>query len=116
MIQLLHKGTYQLIETREQTKILTLDGQQIFAWVIAEGIGEILVTSTKTHKTDQILAIGPYRLYGVENEPDLTDLEHLELFVGQGQWQGYLLPKGLPTETERRHRIIPTDETITERS
>jgi hypothetical protein len=113
MIKLLQEGQYKLIETKGQTKILTLDGKKTFAWVNAADIGEILVTSHKSHKTDNILAIGRYRMYDVKKEPDLTDLYHLELHVGNGTWQGYLLPTGLPNEKKKRNRIIPTDEVIT---
>lgn len=115
MIKLLKQGRYKLIETRGQTKILTLD-TETFAWVNAEGIGEILVTSNKDHVTDSILAIGKYRLYTIKDEARLTDLEHLELFVGDGKWQGYLLTTGLPNETNHRKRIIPTHEVITKMS
>lgn len=113
MIQLIQNGTYKLLETKNQTKILILDKKQTFAWINAVGIGEILVTSHKKHHTDCILAIGQYRLYQVKDEPDLTDLMHLELFVGDGNWQGYLLPTHLPTDEKKRNRIIPTHETIT---
>lgn len=113
MIKVIQEGKYLLIETKAQVKILTLDGKRNFAWVNIEGIGEILVTSHKGHKTDNILATGRYRLYDVKDEPDLTDLEHLELFVGDNTWQGYLLTSGLPTEKKKRNRIIPTSEIIT---
>lgn len=113
MIKLKKEGTYTLIETQGQTKILTLDGKQVFAWVYAADIGEILVSSHKKHKTDHVLAIGRYRMYEVKSEPKLTDLTHLELFVGEGIWQGYLLLTGLPTTKTVRNRIIPTKEIIT---
>jgi len=113
MIHLVNEGRYRLIETKAQTKILILDEKRIFAWVNAQDIGEILVTSHKFPVTDNILSIGKYRLYEVKDEEDLTDLLHLELFVGDGIWQGYLLPTGLPTEEKKRNRIIPTDEIIT---
>lgn len=113
MIRLLDKGTYHLIETKGQTKILMLDKKKTFAWINADDIGEILVSSHKSHKVDHVLAIGKYRLYDVKNEPDYTDLEHLELFVGEGLWQGYLLTSGLPNDEKKRNRIIPTNETIT---
>ncbi len=115
MIKLLKQGRYKLIETKGQTKILTLDNDT-FAWVNAEEIGEILVSSHRDHVTDNILAIGKYRLYQVKDEDLLTDLEHLELFVGDGKWQGYLLTTGLPNETNHRKRIIPTKELITKMS
>lgn len=113
MIKLLKEGDYQLIETKGQTKILILDGQNTYAWVNVLEIGEILVSSHRSHKTDNFLAIGRYRLYEVKDEPKLTDLEHLELFVGNGIWQGYLLTTGMPTIKDTKKRIIPTDEVIT---
>lgn len=112
MIKLLKAGNYQLIETKGQVKILSLD-DQTFAWVNAAEIGELLVSSQNPHKTDHILALGKYRLYEVGDEAHFTDLEHLELFVGEGKWQGYLLTSGLPDQNNKRKRIIPTDEIIT---
>ncbi|MBI5044793.1 MAG: hypothetical protein HZC02_02605 [Candidatus Levybacteria bacterium] len=113
MIHLIQHGTYQLIETKRHTKILHLDNKKKFAWVVAGTIGEILVTSHKKFQTDHILSLGKYRLYDIKDEADLTDLIHLELMVGNGVWQGYLLPSGLPTDKKKRNRIIPTQETIT---
>lgn len=113
MIKAIHKGEYALIETKKQIKILTLDRETTFAWINASDIGEILVVSHKQHTVDHILSTGKYRLYEVKDEPKLTDLIHLELLVGEGIWQGYLLPTGLPNEKKKRNRIIPTKETIT---
>ena len=115
MIDQLQIGHYQLIETKGQTKILCLDNTQTFVWIMADEIGEILVTSHKQHIIDHILAVGGYKLYEVKDEPDLTDIQHLELAVGEGIWQGYLLLTGLPTEQHKRHRIVPTHEVITGR-
>lgn len=112
MIKVMEEGKYKLTETKGQTKILTLDNK-IFAWVNTANIGEILITSHKKHKTDTVLATGSYRLYEVKNEPNLTDLQHLELYVGDNTWQGYFLTTGLPTNEKKRNRIIPTDEIIT---
>lgn len=112
MIKLMQEGPYTLIETKWQTKILLLD-REMFAWVHAVDIGEILVTSHKSHNVDHVLATGKYRLYAVKDEPRLTGLLHLELLVGNGTWQGYLLPTGLPTDKKKRNRIIPTIEIIT---
>lgn len=113
MIKVLKTGNYKLIETKDQTKILILDGKKTFAWVNIKAIGEILVTSHKTHKADAILTVGKFRLYDVTDEPKLSDQLHLELSVGEGVWQGYLLPTGLPTNKKKRNRIIPTVEVIT---
>lgn len=102
-----------MIETKEQTKILILDSKDTFAWVNVQEIGEILVTSHKTHMADAILAVGKYRLYDVNDEPKLSDQLHLELSVGDGIWQGYLLPTGFPKGKKIRSRVIPTREIIT---
>lgn len=112
MIVLIDNGHYSLIQTHNQTKIIKLNNKT-FAWVVADKIGEILVATHKKHEVDHILATGNYRLYEVEDEPDLVDLVHLELFVGEGKWQGYLLPTGLPSGGKKRSEIIPTDEIIT---
>jgi len=114
MIKLLEDGSYTLIETHKHIKILNLGKGKVFVWINAAGIGEILVASHNPHKTDHMLAVGKYRLYEVKDEPKLTDLIHLELMVGDGIWQGYLLTKGLPNiDDKKRVRIIPTKEVIT---
>lgn len=112
MIQLIESGKYKLIETKGQSKILTLEARS-YVWMHAAGIGELLISTHKTHRMDYILAMGNYRIYEVRSEPNLTDLIHLELFVGDGLWQGYLLLTGLPDRTKVRSRIVPTDELVT---
>jgi hypothetical protein len=115
MITLVQKGEYQLIETKGGVKILSLD-RQVFAWVYAQDIGEILVSSHSPHATDHVLAVGRFRLYDVEDEPKFVDNQHLELLVGDGLWQGYLLLTGLPTDAHTRTRIVPTHEVISQTS
>lgn len=112
MITLHRTGHYKLIETKANTKVLYLDNDT-YAWVEPANIGEILVYSHKSHKTDCVLSMGQYNLYTVEDEPDLSDQTHLELEVGEKSWQGYLLLTGLPDDHHKRGRIIPTVETIT---
>ena len=114
MITVLRKGAYRLIETKGHVKILTLD-DKLYAWFVAENIGEILVATHHPHATDHILATGQYRHYDVTEEPKLSDQQHLELNVGERLWQGYLLPTGLPAGTKTRSRIIPTKEVISSR-
>lgn len=111
MITLKRSGRYKLIETKKHTKVLYIDND-IYAWVEPVHIGEILVVSHKVHKTDCVLSIGEYCLYEVEDEPQLSDNPHLELEVGNGVWQGYLLLTGLPDAHKKRGRIIPTVEII----
>lgn len=113
MIRLLSQGKYLLSETFDHTKILSLDEKNRYAWIKAGDIGEILIFSAKKFNPAYLTATGPYRLYEVIDEPKLTDLVHLELFVGGGIWQGYILPTGLPTEKDKRNRIVSTREIIT---
>jgi Protein of unknown function (DUF5661) len=112
MISLKRSSIYRLIDTKKQVRILYLD-DQAFAWIDAEGIGEILVSSHVAHKADSLLCTGNYRIYEVEDEPKLVDQNHLELEAGRGIWQGYLLPTGLPDSVKTKSRIIPTKELIT---
>lgn len=116
MIDLLMQGDYKLLETKSDTKMLILTPKggdvQTFAWIIAKEIGEILVTAKEEHEIQCILSVGKFNLYDVDDDPDLVDLPHLELEVGESVWQGYLLPTGLPTKTDKRNRIIPTEELV----
>lgn len=111
MIKLIKKGKYTLIETRNDVKVLTLDRKK-YVWIFTKSIGEMLVATHRPHKTDQKLAKGEYRLYDVEDEPKLIDQLHLELSIGEDDWQGYLLPTGFPSNKKQRSRIIPTNEII----
>lgn len=112
MIKLVDSGRYKLIQTKAATKVLDLGREKVFAWVMAGEIGEILVTTHKPHKVDHVLAVGEFRLYDVNEEPNLVDNMHLELEVGQDVWQGYLLLTGLPNDEKIRGRIIPTSELV----
>lgn len=111
MIHLVKSGNYELHETKNHIKILAL-GKKELAWVKVDGVGEILVGTHKTHRHDRILSVGKYRLYHVKDEPDFIDQLHLELHAGKRQWQGYLLPTGLPTGRKKRSLIVPTPEVI----
>lgn len=112
MIKLLSEGRYKLVETKRFTKILYLNNDA-YAWVEFEGVGELLVATLRHHVLGAVLSEGRFRLYDVENEPNLIDHQHLELEIGGREWQGYLLITGLPDVNKVRARIIPTHETIT---
>jgi hypothetical protein len=102
-------GLYKLVETKSQTKIFYLDNDT-YAWVEPPALGELLASSRREHAT--ILSMGIYCVFDVKNEPRLTNTTHLELEVGGGVWQGYLLIAGLPDEHKMRARIVPTRECI----
>lgn len=111
MIKLIKKGSYRLVATKDHKRMLYLDGQG-YQWAYAEHIGDLLAFSKHPHTFNYLLALGAYRIYRVKDEPKLVDLDHLELQVGDGQWQGYLLLTGLPTRRKIRSRIEPTREVI----
>ncbi len=115
MKKLIRHGTYSLILTPSNVKIITLDNEDSYAWIVAKGIGGILSFAHKPKRTDTLLATGKYMLYKVKDEPNLVDLDHLQLEVGRNMWQGYLLTNGLPGAHEK-HRIIPTTELIRDKN
>jgi len=112
MITLHKHGTYELIETKRNIKILYLD-KTAYAWVEPWSTKEILVVSRHPHITDCILSIGDYCLYDLRSEPHLPGKQFLDLEVGDDTWQGYLLLTGLPTTRRKRVRIIASHEVVT---
>lgn len=114
MIKLLHQGFYKIIGTTGHHLMLYL-GSQSYHWGYAQGIGDILTYSKVNHKKRYTLAQGKYKLFRVKDEPKFIDLKHLELSLGAGKWQGYLLLTGLPNYQKIRSRIEATDELITKR-
>jgi hypothetical protein len=113
MIKILDHGCYHLYESPEQDKILIIDKKKSYRWNQKKDKGEIVSDSIKSGDPDHLLAIGKYRLYEVKNENDLSDGDHLELFIGDGKWQGYLLPLGMPNIKKTSYQILPTEEIIT---
>ena len=111
MITQTRDGTYKLLQTQGKITMLSLD-DEMFTWLEVEGIGEVLVAASKTHYAETVLSEGQYRLYDVDDEPNLSDQQHLELEAEHGKWKGYLLPTGLPEGKKIRSRIIPTKELI----
>jgi hypothetical protein len=111
MLKIVYRGEYILSETNDQLKILNLDNK-LFGWVSSKGNGELFLYPHKNIPQSSILAMGKYRLYEVNEDKKFTDQPHLELSVGLGNWQAYLVPEGLPKK-ESMSRIVPTSEVIT---
>lgn len=109
MITLMRKGTYRLLETKDKTKILFLDGDT-YRWTSVNGIGEILVEPYQNAADDKDLCSGGFQLLDVKEETRLASTMHLELTAKAGQVQGYLLLTGLPSEKGSHKRIVPTIE------
>ena len=113
MITIREKGLYRLTETPHHMKLLSLSRHGKFIMTGLEGIGDILAVTRRSHKVHATLSNGNYIIYGVDDEPALSDQLHLELETGPNQWQGYLLPTGIPAGEKLRSRIIPTHEIVT---
>ena len=117
MIKLIGHGTYNLVELRDGVKFFQLINEAgktfSYTWLNTADIGAIVLAVHNPGNTGASLAAGKYRLYNVKEEEGLLNARHLELHAGDGVWQGYVLPKGLPTKTINRKKIIPTQELIT---
>ncbi|KTB49339.1 hypothetical protein [Dehalogenimonas alkenigignens] len=114
MIQLVNKGLYHLEEMDDASKFLILaldDERRVYIWETAGGI-KIRLAPKQPVKTLCTLAAGKYRIYRVQDEPGLASQLHLELLVGEGLWQGFLLPEGWPEDLETKP-MVPVEETIT---
>lgn len=111
MITILSRGHYELAETKNHIKILRLN-TGAYAWIQPAARSELLVGSKRIHTDSRILSKGEYYMFDVDDEPELADTIHLELAVGDGVWQGYLLPTGLPGGRKPRAMIVPTQESI----
>jgi hypothetical protein len=114
MIRLTGNGSYRLGETKEASRFLTLDSYGdncTYAWEWIDGI-QFRLTDKEPVDTGYTLAAGKYRLYEVRDEPGLANQLHLELSAGDGIWQGYLLPEGLPVDQNAK-KVLPIDEAIT---
>ena len=114
MIWLKASGRYQLSESKDGSRLLCLASyydEVTYAWGYSDGI-QLRLTDQKPDETWSALVVGKYRLYLVNGEADLTDQHHLELLVGEGVWQGYILPEGFPEELTAK-TMIPVKELIT---
>jgi hypothetical protein len=111
MVRFVDGGPFRLMETNHGIKLLELN-HKTYAWIVAPHIGSLLIYSVHPHKIADVLSRGHFRLYDVIDEPRLTDTWHLEVEVGEGGWQGYLLLTGLPDSMDTRKAITPTHELI----
>lgn len=116
MVRIIGSGTYKLTETKDNQKILSLGKYNNFQWVSTGCEGQIKYVKLDPKQICCLLSTGNYRIYEVKNELGLSNSKHIELHVGRGKWQGYLLPKGLPAKLQRKRVIVQTNEIITKSS
>lgn len=113
MLKVIGSGTYKLTETKDNTKVLFIDDNYACSWKNEKCNGDLVYLKPDTDKICCFLSVGNWRLYEIKDEPGLTIGNHFELNVGKGKWQGYLLPKGFPTQINKKKPISQTDEIIT---
>lgn len=105
MICTIKSGSFQFFESPSQAKILVLDRKRPYAWIRSSQGGDILVYSSYRMDSCTLSSSGRYRLYMVTSEAKLSDQVHLELLIGKGRWQGYLLPTGFPTKRGEKREL-----------
>ena len=117
MIKLINNGKYNLVEIENGIKALALGEifgeKSVYFLIDADVIRKTSTQNYQYYEAGFILASGRYRLYDVKSEWNFRSNKHLELSVGEGFWQGYLLPEGFPTTRKTEKRIIPIKELIT---
>lgn len=114
MIKLLEAGVYKLFETNNNENILWLDdNKKAYLWKNAKSTGDLQYTKFNEKDICCLLSFGNYRLYDVNKESELTCCLHISLHLGNSKWQGYLLPKNLPTSKKKTKPIKKTAELIT---
>jgi len=113
MVKLLQAGRYKLEETAGDEKVLTLDDNKSFLWTEAKGSGNLKYVKLNSIETCCLHAMGNYRLYNVKNEQGLLNGQHINFHTTKSIWRGFLLPSGLPTQTDKTKKILRTTEVIT---
>lgn len=114
MIKLLESGRYELVETTNDLRALMLGNAKTFLWKNSGCSGNLeYISKFNPSLICCTLAANNYRLYDVENEPNLTSGQHLELYAGKRKWQPYLLSKCLPTAKDKKTPISKIDNVIT---
>lgn len=114
MIKVVLCGKYRLVETVEHLKVLYLD-DAVYLWQYEPGTGDVLVLIGYQYPAGYTLACGNYRVYEVTDEPRFSGHIHLELYLGDQHWQGYVLEAGLPPKHSQSF-IAPTAEVITKKT
>jgi hypothetical protein len=108
-IEVNKKGQYETFETAHHHKILVLDNREYFAW-IRTSQGELLVLSDQDHEREKTLHSGEYVAFTPHDEPEFNDeVEHLALGRGN-KFEEFILPNGLPTESDKRKKIVTAEE------
>ena len=104
------RGRYEVFETNHGNRILALNGERYFAWIEGDE-SEILVHSDSDHRKDRTQREGKFLVVNYEDDPRHRDMPHLLLQDGD-RYREYMLPNGLPSESDYQKRIVSTDESV----
>lgn len=75
--------------------------------------GEMSFVSTSSIGIDGKILSGRFRMYETTDEAQFADGTHLELCEGEGKWNCYVLPTGLPNEKELQKEYFSTNKCVT---
>ena len=106
------KGKFEIFKTTEGTDILTLGQDKVYA-IIETTRGHILVKTDEDHEKEKTLQKGHFYLVDINDDPTFQDMPHLFLQKGK-KFEEMILPKGLPTNSTIRKKIILTDDKVEE--
>lgn len=106
------KGNYEIFKTTEGNQILRLGKNDIYA-IVETNQGHILVTTDGDHEKEKTVQKGKYYLIDFDEDPTFQDNPHLFLEKG-AKFQELVLPRGLPTESEKRNKVIFADDKVEE--
>lgn len=105
-------GKFEIFKTTEGTDIITLGRDKIYA-IIETSRGHLLVKTDEEHEKEKTIQKGKFYLVDINDDPTFQDMPHLFLQKGK-KFEEMILPKGLPTDSTIRKKIILTDEKIEE--
>ena len=97
------EGDYELLQTTKGHQILTLDKKEWYA-VVETSQGHLLVLSDADHEKQKTVDQGQYYLADFEDDPEFRDMPHLFLKDTKTKYKEFVLPKGLPTESNDRKK------------
>ncbi|MCE3236370.1 MAG: hypothetical protein K0Q50_2561 [Vampirovibrio sp.] len=105
-MNIVRKGQYQLFETTQRYRMLSLDNRDFYIWRGADS----LELSDLGHEAAEIMHQGDYLLFTPDSKA-VTEETNLYLACQEGsRYRMYELTQGLPTEENRLVAIRETQE------
>jgi len=106
-------GKYDLFEDEHGHRFLVLDGKRWYAWIDGQR-SPILVRTDSDHRKKRDLQRGRFYFVDFMRDPKFKDMPHLFLQKGD-EYQEFLLPSGLPTESDPQVRLVVTRQALSRR-